>query len=74
MTTSGWVKSTTASASAATSSSRESPRSTCGHQLEVVGLLDGPADLGSDLAPGPQDPDPSHVDTNVYPLAPGLAR
>ena len=60
MTTSGWVKSTTASASAATRPSSASPTSTCGDQLEVVGRLDRAAHLGPDLALGAQHPDPSH--------------
>ena len=62
ITTSGWVKSTTASAPASTSVvDARRPTSTCGHQLEVLGGLDRRADLGADLAPRAQhaDLDPS---------------
>ena len=59
ITTSGWVKSTTASAPAATRSSSASSASIAGHQLEVVGRLDRPAHLGADPAPRAQHARPS---------------
>ena len=52
MTTSGWVKSTTASTPAATRSWSGVAEVDLGHELEVVGGLDRPADLRPDLAAG----------------------
>ena len=59
MTTSGWVKSTTTSAPAS-STSIGSSASTRGDQLEVVGRLDRLAHLGAHPPAGAEHADPDH--------------
>ena len=58
ITTSGWVKSTTASAPGRDQLLEVVAGVDRGHQLDVVGRLDRPADLRADLAAGAQHADP----------------
>ena len=67
MTTSGWVKSTTASAPDVDQLVDRVVLRRRGHQLEVGRRLDRPAHLGPDLALRAQDPDLDRVAHGAQP-------
>ena len=73
MTTSGWVKSTTASAPDSLSSPIGSSLVDAGHQLEVGRRLDGPAHRRADLALRPEDAHLDRVAHGPQPIAGGAA-